>query len=156
MNEKTEKIDHIDRRIIRTLQKDASLSQRELAERVGLSQNACWRRLQQLRESGILAGSRARVDRKAVGLDLTVLMLVRTRKHSQEWLGDFRRIVLADPHVIDFFRVAGEYDYMLKVVAADMNAFDAIYRRMIEKIDLDTVTSYIAMEAIADGRDLPV
>lgn len=156
MNEKMEKIDHIDRRIIRTLQKDASLSQRELAEQVGLSQNACWRRLQQLRESGILAGSRARVDRKAVGLDLTVLMLVRTRKHSQEWLGDFRRIVLADPYVIDFFRVAGEYDYMLKVVAADMNAFDAIYRRMIEKIDLDTVTSYIAMEAIADGRDLPV
>ena len=85
-----------------------------------------------------------------------MLVLIKTRHHSQEWLKSFRQIILSIPNIVDFYRIAGEYDYMLKVVARDMNAFDAIYRKMIEKIDIDTVTSYMAMEAIADNRPLPV
>ncbi|GBQ76276.1 AsnC family transcriptional regulator [Acetobacter malorum DSM 14337] len=150
------KLDSFDRAILRALQQDASLSQRDLAERVGMSQNACWRRLQALRAAGVMQGETLRLDRAAVELDLTVLVLIKTRHHSQEWLKSFRQIILSIPNIVDFYRIAGEYDYMLKVVARDMNAFDAIYRKMIEKIDIDTVTSYMAMEAIADNRPLPV
>ncbi len=149
-------LDHIDRALLRALQQDASLSQRELAERVGLSQNACWRRLHALRDSGVIRGQGVRLDAQKIDLGLTVFMMIRTRQHSRDWLAAFRRVVLAIPEVIDFYRIAGDYDYMLKVVARDMNVFDQVYRRLIEQVELDTVTSCITMEAIADNRPLPV
>lgn len=148
--------DHIDTALLRALQKDAGLSQRDLAEKVGLSQNACWRRLKALRDSGIILGETVRLDQQALGLGLTVFMMIRTRHHGKDWLDVFRREVAAIANVIDFFRIAGDYDYMLKVVARDMNDFDRVYQRLIEKVELDTVTSCITMEAIVNGRDLPV
>lgn len=149
-------LDNIDRSILRTLQQDSSLSQRELAERVGLSQNACWRRLKALRDAGIIKGQTVRLDAQQVGLGLTVIMLARTRHHSGQWLEQFRDAVSAIPNVIDFYRIAGDYDYMIKIMVADMNAFDHIYQRLIAQVELDAVTSYMAMEAIADNRDMPV
>ena len=150
------KLDQIDRRILRALQRDAGQSQRELADKVGLSQNACWRRLRDLNESGYIVGQTVRLDPERVGLGLTVFVMVRTRHHSRDWLDTFRREAAAIPNVIDFYRIAGDYDYMLKVVAEDMNAFDLIYQRLIEKVELEAVTSYITMEAIVANRDLPV
>ncbi len=150
------KFDHIDRALLRALQRDARLSQRELADRVGLSQNACWRRLKSLYEGGLIEGHTVRLDPERLGLKLTVFVMIRTRHHSKDWLETFRAEVSSIPNVIDFYRIAGDYDYMLKVVAEDMNAFDRIYQRLIEKVDLDTVTSYMTMEAIADARDLPI
>ncbi len=150
------KFDHIDRALLRALQRDSRLSQRELADKVGLSQNACWRRLKVLNESGLIEGHTVRLDPARLGLNLTVFVMVRTRHHSKEWLRTFRAEVSAIPNVIDFYRIAGDYDYMLKVVAEDMNAFDHIYQRLIEKVELDTVTSYMTMEAIANARDLPI
>ncbi|GAN61070.1 transcriptional regulator [Acetobacter cibinongensis] len=150
------KLDHLDRALLRTLQQDASLSQRDLAEKVGMSQNACWRRLQALKAAGILRGQTVVLDRASIEMDLTVIVLVKTRHHAKEWLDNFKKVVLSIPNIVDFYRIAGDYDYMLKIVAKDMNAFDTIYRRMIEHIDLDTVTSYMAMEAIADNRPLPL
>ena len=149
-------MDQIDRRILRALQKNSAQSQRELAEEVGLSQNACWRRLKALEELGLITGHTIRLDAKRVGLGLTVFVMIRTRHHSAEWLETFRREVQAIPNVIDFYRIAGDYDYMLKVVAEDMNDFDRVYQRMIGKVELETVTSYITMEAIVNARDLPV
>lgn len=150
------KFDQIDRALIRALQRDARLSQRELADKVGLSQNACWRRLKSLYETGLIEGHTVRLDPERLGLKLTVFVMIRTRHHSKAWLETFRREVSAIANVIDFYRIAGDYDYMLKVVSEDMNGFDRIYQRLIEKVDLDTVTSYMTMEAIADGRDLPI
>jgi len=150
------KFDQIDRALLRALQRDARLSQRELADKVGLSQNACWRRLKALYESGLIEGHTVRLDPERLGLNLTVFVMIRTRHHSKDWLGTFRSEVTAIPNVIDFYRIAGDYDYMLKVVVEDMNAFDRVYQRLIEKVDLDTVTSYMTMEAIADARDLPI
>jgi len=150
------KIDQIDRALLRALQRDARLSQRDLADKVGLSQNACWRRLKALYESGLIEGHTVRIDPARLGLNLTVFVMIRTRHHSKEWLETFRREVTAIANVIDFYRIAGDYDYMLKVVAEDMNAFDRVYQRLIEKVDLDTVTSYMTMESIADARDLPI
>lgn len=149
-------IDDFDRRILRALQRDATRSQRDLAEAVGLSQSACWRRLKSLEESGLITGHTIRLDPQRVGLELTIFMMIRTRQHSSKWLATFRAEVSAIPNVIDFFRIAGDYDYMLKVVAADMNDFDRVYQRIIAKVELESVTSYVTMEAILSGRDLPV
>jgi len=151
----TKNLDNLDKAILRALQQDSSLSQRELAEKVGLSQNSCWRRLTRLREQKIIRGQTVRLDMTAVGLSLTVFVMVRTRHHSAEWLKTFRKSVLAIDNVIDFYRIAGDYDYMIKIVARDMNDFDQIYQRIISQTELETVTSYIAMEAIADGRNVP-
>ncbi|CUH77631.1 Leucine-responsive regulatory protein [Tritonibacter multivorans] len=151
----TRQLDNIDKSILRALQQDASLSQRELADKVGLSQNSCWRRLTRLREDGVITGQTVRLDMQAVGLDLTVFAMVRTRHHSAEWLERFRKSVLAIDNVIDFFRIAGDYDYMIKIVARDMNDFDRVYQRLIKENELEAVTSYIAMEAIADSRNVP-
>ncbi len=148
-------LDSVDKAILRALQGDASLSQRDLAEKVGLSQNSCWRRLTKLRQSGVITGQTIRLDPMSVGLGLAVFVMLRTRHHSADWLNGFRKSVLAIENVIDFFRIAGDYDYMLKIVAQDMNDFDRIYQRLIRDFELEAVTSYITMEAIADGRDLP-
>jgi len=146
------KIDHIDTRLLKELQRDASLSQRDLADRVGLSQNACWRRLKALTDEGVLKGSSARVAREK----LVVFVMLRTRHHSAEWLQKFRTHVLTIPEVVDFHRIGGDYDYQLKVVTRDMASYDKVYQRLIEKVELDSVTSYFAMEAIAEGRPLPL
>jgi len=151
-----EKLDQIDKNLLRELQKDASLSQRELADRVGVSQNACWRRLRALTAAGLLQGSSARIDRRKLGLDLVVFVMLRTRHHSADWLTAFRRHVLTIPEVVDFHRIGGDYDYQLKVVTEDMTSFDKVYQRLIEGVELDSVTSYFAMEAIAEGRPLPL
>jgi Lrp/AsnC family transcriptional regulator len=150
------KMDHIDRSLLRTLQRDGSLSQRDLADQVGMSQNACGRRLKALQEAGVIKGYTIRLDAKAVALGLTVFVMIRTRHHSKVWLESFRKEVLAIQNVVDFYRIAGDYDYMLKVIAEDMNDFDRVYQRLIARLDLDAVTSLITMEQIADNRDWPV
>ncbi len=150
------KTDQIDLNILRELQKDGGLSQRDLADRVGISQNACWRRLRALSDDGVLCGSSARVDRRKLGLDLVVFVMLRTRHHSAGWLQTFRRHVLTIPEVVDFHRIGGDYDYQLKVVTEDMASYDRVYQRLIEGVELDGVTSYFAMEAIAEGRPLPL
>lgn len=151
-----EKADQIDLRLLRELQKDASLSQRDLADRVGISQNACWRRLKALTDNGVLDGSSARVDRRKLGLSLVVFVMLRTRHHSADWLRAFRRHILTIPEVVDFHRIGGDYDYQLKVVTEDMASYDRVYQRLIEGVELDSVTSYFAMEAIAENRPLPL
>jgi Lrp/AsnC family transcriptional regulator len=151
-----EKFDHIDIALIRALQRDSSLSQRALADIVGLSQNACWKRLSRLRESGLLGQSTLRLDPARWGLNFTAFVMVRTRRHDRLWLDRFRQLVLAIPNIVDFHRIAGEYDYLLKVVTHDMKEFDGVYRQLIEQMEFDTVTSHIVMEAIVDNRELPI
>ncbi len=153
---KSDTPDQIDRKILAELQKDASLSQRELAERIGLSQNACWRRLQALNASGIIRSSTVQLDRQKLGLGLVVFVMIRTRHHSADWLRQFRTHVSTLPEVVDFFRIGGDYDYMLKVVTEDMASYDRVYQRLIARIELDSVTSYFAMEAIEEQRPLPL
>ena len=147
-----EKLDNIDLKMLATLQRDARLSQRELAERVGLSQNACWRRLQRLQGAGILKGTRAQVDLAALGLDLTVFVMIRTRHHSREWAERFSRHVASLPEVIDCHRIGGDWDYMLKVVTRGMAGYDMFYQRLITGFEFDTVTGLFSMEGILENR----
>ena len=150
------KFDRMDLRILRALQNDSSLSQRELAETVNLSQNACWRRLQVIHQSGVIQGYSVRLNRAAVDLDVVVFVMIRTRPHSKAWLETFRQHVQSMPEVVDFYRIGGDYDYMLKIVTHDLASYDRFYQRLIEKVELDTVTSYFAMEAIEEQRPFPI
>jgi Lrp/AsnC family transcriptional regulator len=149
-------IDQIDARILLELQRDAGLSQRDLAERVGLSQNACWRRLRALEEEGIIQGRTLRLNRDKLGLGLVVFVMIKTRHHSASWLQTFRTHVSSIPDIVDFFRIGGDYDYLLKIVTSDMASYDAVYQRLIQKVELESVTSYFAMEAIEEQRPLPL
>ena len=149
-------MDEIDRHILQVLQQDGSLSQRQLAERVNLSPNACWNRLQRLKRDGIIVGQTVRLDREKLELGLVVFVMVKTRHHSSEWLERFRRHVTAIPEVVDFFRIGGEYDYLLKVVTRDMKSYDHVYQRLINGVELDAVTSHFAMETIQEQRPLPL
>ncbi|MCB2094207.1 MAG: Lrp/AsnC family transcriptional regulator [Rhodobacteraceae bacterium] len=150
----TLKLDQIDRRILEELQRDSSRSQRELADRVGLSQNACWRRLKALDNAGAIRSRTVVLDREKVGAGLVVIMMTRTRHHSANWLEAFRSHVAAIPEVVDFYRIGGDYDYLIKVVTRDMASYDAIYRRLIARVELETVTSYFSMEAIVEQRPI--
>lgn len=154
MNDKIISFDAIDNRILALLQQDASLSQRELAERVGLSQNACWRRLNRLTEAGVLKGSRAVIDPAALGLGLTVLIMIRTRHHDDAWARRFRARIEALPQITEFHRIGGEWDYMAKAVTTDMAGYDALYKRLIDGMDLERVTGVFSMETIFEGRPL--
>jgi Lrp/AsnC family transcriptional regulator len=152
MIEKDVKIDEIDLKILTCLQRNASLAQRDLAEQVGLSQNACWRRLQRLQTSGLIGGSRTEIDLELLGFDLTAIVMIRTRHHSKEWSEDFRKHVDRLPEVIDFYRIGGDWDYLIKVMTRGISGYDAFYQKLITNFDLATVTGYFAMEAIIRNR----
>jgi Lrp/AsnC family transcriptional regulator len=141
-------MDAIDRKILRELQADAAISVAELADRVGLSQTPCWKRVQRLETSGVIVKRVALVAPEKVGLGLTVFVCIETGDHSSAWLDDFARAVTAMPEVMDFHRMAGDVDYMLRVAVRDMAAYDKFYKRLIATMPLKNVTSRFAMERI--------
>jgi Lrp/AsnC family transcriptional regulator len=141
-------LDRIDRRILAELQQDSDLSLAELASRVGLSQTPCWKRIQKLQQAGVILRRVAIVEPERIGLGLTVVVQVETADHSAAWLDRFAESVTAMPEVMELYRMAGDVDYMLRVVVADMAAYDAFYKRLIADFPLKNVTSRFAMERI--------
>ncbi|AOU92773.1 ArsR family transcriptional regulator [Achromobacter xylosoxidans] len=152
MIEFMEKIDKFDLNIISCLQREGSLSQRELADRVGLSQNACWRRLQRLNACGIIRGTRAEVNLAELGLDLTVFVMIRTSHHAKEWADGFRKHVERLPEVTGFYRIGGDWDYLIQVVCRGIAGYDRFYQKLITDFELSTVTGFFSMEAIIENR----
>jgi len=149
-------MDATDRKILTLLQGDSSLSIAELAERVHLSQTPCWKRVQKLEAKGIITGRVALVSPEKIGLGLTVFVSIETSDHSTEWLSRFAETVSAMPEVMELYRMAGEVDYQLRVVVADMAAYDQFYKRLIGTMPLKNVTSRFAMERIKQTTALPV
>ena len=149
-------MDAIDRKILNVLQQDASLSVAEIGQRVGLSSTPCWKRIQKLEAEGVITKRVALVDQSKVGLGINVVVSIETGDHSQEWLERFAQTVSAMPEVLDFFRMAGDVDYLLRVVVPDMAAYDAFYKRLIAAIPLKNVTSRFAMEKIKSTTALPI
>jgi Lrp/AsnC family transcriptional regulator len=149
-------MDAIDKKILATLQQDASLSVAEIGQRVGLSSTPCWKRIQRLEAEGVIMRRVALVDPGKIGLGLTVFVSVETGDHSQEWLDRFAKIVSAMPEVMEFYRMAGDVDYMLRVVVPDMQSYDGFYKRLIGAVPLKNVTSRFAMERIKSTTELPI
>jgi Lrp/AsnC family transcriptional regulator len=151
-----ESMDAIDRKILAVLQADASLSVAEIGQRVGLSSTPCWKRIQRLEADGVIQKRVALIDQDKLGLGVTVFVSVETGDHSQEWLDSFARTVGAMPEVMEFYRMAGDVDYMLRVVVPDIQGYDGFYKRLIAAIPLKNVTSRFAMEKIKSTTALPI
>ncbi|HVE01241.1 MAG TPA: Lrp/AsnC family transcriptional regulator [Sphingomicrobium sp.] len=149
-------LDHVDRRILAILQEDASIAVAEIGARVGLSQTPCWRRIQRLREDGVIEATVALVKPEAVGCGLTVFMAIEARDHSPQWLEQFTEMVVARSEVLDVHRMAGEMDYLLRVAVPDMAAYDQFYRELIAAVPLKNVSSHFAMERVKSSTAYPV
>ncbi len=149
-------IDKIDTAILAELQTDASPSVAEIAQRVNLSQNACWRRIRRLEEEGVILRRVALLDPEKLDAGMTVFVSVRTAEHSAAWLEDFARAVSDLPEVVEFYRMAGEIDYLLKVRVADIKAYDRVYKRLIERVRLVDVSAAFAMEEIKNSTAIPL
>ncbi|MEM1230132.1 MAG: Lrp/AsnC family transcriptional regulator [Pseudomonadota bacterium] len=149
-------LDRYDRAILHQLQSDAGQTNAELAERVGLSTNACWRRVKRLEEDGVIGQRVALLDRKALGLPVTVFVSVRAQEHTDRWLTQFAAAVAAVPEVMEFYRLSGDVDYLLKVVVRDIEDYDRVYKRLIALSPLSDVSSSFAMECLKSTTALPL
>ena len=149
-------MDAIDRKIVVLLQDDASLSLAQIAHRVGLSQSPCWKRIQRLEKAGVILKRVALVSPEALGMGLTVFVSIETGDHSTAWLAKFAQTVTAMPEVMEFYRMAGDVDYVLRVVVQDMQSYDTFYKKLIATVPLKNVTSRFAMERIKSTTALPI
>lgn len=149
-------LDRIDARILAALQKDAGQAIAELAELVGLSANACWRRIKRLEEAGIIRARVALLDPERIGLGVTVFVSVRTNEHNDAWLKQFAAAVEKIPEVVELYRMSGEIDYLMKIVVADIAHYDRVYKRLIKMVKLTDVSSSFAMERMKSTTALPV
>jgi len=139
-------MDEIDRKLLRLLQEDATLSIAQLADRVGLSATPCWKRIQKLEVKEVISGRVALVDPERVGVGMAVFVEVEAGAHTPEWLERFSAGVAAMPEVMALYRMAGDIDYLLQVAVADMAEFDAFYKRLIAVAPMKNVSSRFAME----------
>lgn len=150
------RLDVVDRKILAVLQQDASLSVAEIGDRVGLSSTPCWKRIQRLEADGVIQKRVALVDQNKIGLGLSVFVSVESSDHSNAWLNRFAETISAMPEVVELYRMAGDIDYMLRVVVPDMQSYDVFYKRLIHAVPLKNVTSRFAMEKIKSVTALPI
>jgi len=149
-------MDSLDKKILTYLQEDAALSVAEIAERVGLSSTPCWRRIQNLEKSGVIRGRVALLDPELMNVGVTVFVGLKTNQHNYEWLEAFAKAVAEVEEVMEFYRMSGDIDYLLRIVVPDIAAYDAVYKRLIKLAGLSDVSSSFAMEQIKYTTALPL
>jgi Lrp/AsnC family transcriptional regulator len=149
-------IDAADLRILGVLQEDASLSIGEVAERVNLSQNACWRRIKRLEEDGVILRRVALLNAARLEAGVTVFVTIRAAEHSDSWLAELTAVVRRIPEIVEFYRMSGDIDYLLKIKVADIAAYDGVYKRLIHGIRLSDVSSAFAMEELKNTTAIPL
>lgn len=148
-------LDDRDRKLLDLLQADSDTPLGDLAERVHLSPSACSRRISRLREDGYIRRNVAVADRHKLNLGMTIFVMVKTAQHSAGWLDRFRTGVADIPEIVEVHRLAGNLDYIIKIVVSDIAHYDAIYKRLVSRIDLFDVSAYISMETLKDEPGLP-
>jgi Lrp/AsnC family transcriptional regulator len=149
-------LDRLDIRILTELQRDATPPVAELADRIGLSTNACWRRIKRLEEIGVIRARVALLDPQKLGIGVNVFVSVRTNEHNDAWLQQFAEAVDSIPEVIEFYRMSGDIDYLLKLQVADIADYDRVYKQLIKAVRLTDVSSSFAMEQIKYTTAIPV
>ena len=149
-------MDATDRKILKLLQENAAQPVADIAKRVGLSVTPCWRRIQKMEEEGVIRGRVALLNAEKVGLGMSVFVAIKTDQHNAEWLETFARKIADKEEVVEFYRMSGEIDYMLRVVVADMAAYDRFYKSLIQDVKLKDVSSSFAMEEIKFTTMLPL
>ena len=149
-------LDKIDIAILKELQFDCSRSVQTIAESVGLTQNPCWRRIRRMEEEGVIRGRVALLDPAAVGAGVVVFVSVRTNQHDEKWLNDFSTAISQFPGVVEFYRMSGDVDYLLKILVRDIDDYDRIYKELIRAAALYDVSSSFAMEQIKYTTAVPL
>tara|TARA_R110000782_G_scaffold268047_1_gene363993 strand:- start:451 stop:918 length:468 start_codon:yes stop_codon:yes gene_type:complete len=149
-------LDEQDRKILSILQEDAMAPIAEIAERVGLSTTPCWKRIKRLEREGVIDRRVAILNRERLGLGVTVIVAVRTAHHTDEWLKAFAEGITRIPEVVEFYRMSGDIDYLLKVVAKDIADYDRIYHKLTKVAPLHDVSSSFAMQEIKSVTALPL
>ena len=149
-------MDSTDRKILNLLQTDASLTVKQIAQQIALSVTPCWKRIQKLEQNGFIRARVALLDPKKVNASVTVFMAIKTDQHTSDWIERFNREVSQLPEVMEIYRMSGEIDYLLRVVVSSIEAHDAFYKKLIDRIELANVTSSFAMEQIKYTTALPV
>ena len=150
------KLDDTDIAILDALQRDATQSLDTIAARTGVSLNTCWRRVKRLEEQGVLERRVALIDNEKVGLPLTVFVAVRTDNHSKDWAEAFTQAARDIPEIVEFYRLAGEVDYILKMMVASVADYDRVYQRLIARVTLSDVSASFAMEKLKFTTELPL
>lgn len=149
-------MDKTDQKILEILQQDATIAVADLAKKVGLSTTPCWRRVQKLEEDKVIQRRVAILDGQKINAGVSVFVSVKTAKHNKDWLDHFSKKIASYAEVIEFYRMSGEVDYLLKVVVPDIAAYDAFYQKMVADIDIEDVSSAFAMEKIKSTTAMPL
>jgi Lrp/AsnC family transcriptional regulator len=149
-------MDVTDKKILGLLQEDATMSIAEVGERVGLSQTPCWKRIQRLEADGVIVRRVALLNPEKLGLNITALVAIETGDHSAAWIANFANQVSVMPEVLEIYRMAGDVDYVLRIVVPDMQTYDAFYKRLIAAVPLKNVTTRFAMERVKSTTALPL
>ena len=150
------KLDRIDRKILNLLQEDCTISVSDISAKVALSSTPCWRRIQRMEKEGIISKRVALLNPKKINADVTAFVAVKTNEHNNQWLAEFKKIINYFPEVVEFYRMAGDIDYLLRVVVPDISAFDRFYKNLIERINLTDVSTSFSMEQIKYTTSLPL
>jgi Lrp/AsnC family transcriptional regulator len=149
-------MDEKDKKILNLLQNDAMMAIGEIASRVGLSTTPCWRRIQKLEEQGVIRKRVALLDRNQLNIGVTVFVSVKTRHHTVEWLANFNNTLNSIPEVMEAYRLSGDTDYLLRIVVPSIDAYDTVYKTLIEKVEFSDVSSSFSMEDMKFTTALPI
>ncbi|MEX0409241.1 Lrp/AsnC family transcriptional regulator [Aquibium sp. LZ166] len=149
-------MDRLDKKILRLLQEDSTLAVADVAKKVGLSTTPCWRRIQKLEEEGVIQRRVAILNPQKINTRVNVFVSIRTNAHSHEWLKRFSEVIQEFPEVVEFYRMSGDVDYLIRVVVPDIAAYDAFYKKLIAKIEIRDVSSAFAMEQIKYTTEMPL
>ncbi|WP_377886736.1 Lrp/AsnC family transcriptional regulator [Algimonas porphyrae] len=152
----TPKIDTVDRKILAALQSDATQSLDSIAERLSVSLNTVWRRVRRLETEGVIEKRVALIDNEAIGLPLTAFVHIRTDNHSADWAAQFARTVDSIPEIVEFYRLAGDVDYIIKMMIASVADYDRVYQQLIAKVQISDVSASFAMEKLKFTTELPL
>ena len=151
------KIDKLDREIIRLLQSDAGLSAATIGERIGLSQSPCWRRIQRLKDSGLMKEQGMVFDRKKLGFDTMVFAHVKLTAHGRSKVAEFGETIRQFPEVMECHLLLGHVDFLLRIVTPDLDAYERFFFEKLSQLpDVQEVTSSIALTEIKHTTELPI
>jgi Lrp/AsnC family transcriptional regulator len=148
-------LDAIDRKILDILQADATVPVATIADKVGLSAAPCWRRIKRMEDDGVIRKRVALIDRRKANVPMTLFVSVKTTRHAVQWLEDFRRVISDISEIVEAWRLTGEVDYLLRIVVPDVDAYDAVYKRLINRLEFADISSAIAMEEMKYTTAIP-
>ncbi|MDE1131973.1 MAG: Lrp/AsnC family transcriptional regulator [Ascidiaceihabitans sp.] len=149
-----DKLDELDRKILNALQTDAAISLDQLGETIGLSRNACWRRVKVMETSGVITKRVALIDPIKVDLGLMVFMQVRTNSHDPKWQLDFSNATNAISGILSVYRMTGDLDYLIRARVSDMADYDRLYQQLITRLPIADIAASFVMEEIKDSTAL--